>query len=346
MLKLPAFKHFQFDTGETATVFQDDHKFWVFYIIPGFPTVRMDPNGNPVFLLIKYAFSDESREENPELPRGGGYMVFDSELKVSADHQEAIVGDLQDWVDAEWERLKHLPDDRIRTLRMGATFIDSIGQHWSNSGMAGGPMASVGTSTDLTLRMPGTGFTPPSTSAPAPAVVIGEPLWKEGKVTMTAPASAGLVQNKVGERPASLIGNNVAAFSLDLTADGATFMQKTLVSPDGSGATDLTPIQVVYELTMLAKLPPARLYIKFNTAEVYHAVQELFHEHNNCTDDYFTSENMMTAAIESGLITVKIDMGGVTDDDLEQMMMQQATSTVQQLLTERFAEKEREPLEE
>ena len=91
-----------------------------------------------------------------------------------------------------------------------------------------------------------------------------------------------------------MIGNNVAAFSLDLTPDGATFMEQTLVGRDGRGATDLTPIQVVYELTMLAKLPPATMYIKFNTASLYHAVQELFHEHTNCSDDYFTSENMMT----------------------------------------------------
>ena len=78
----PSILHKQFADGETVTVFQDDDKFWNFCLIPGFPTVRMDPNNNPVFQLIKYNFSDESREENPDLPRGGGYMVFDSELKV------------------------------------------------------------------------------------------------------------------------------------------------------------------------------------------------------------------------------------------------------------------------
>ena len=53
MLKLPAFKTKQFETGETITIFQDDAKFWIFYLIPGFPTVRFDPNHNPVFQLIK-----------------------------------------------------------------------------------------------------------------------------------------------------------------------------------------------------------------------------------------------------------------------------------------------------
>lgn len=346
MMKLPAILHKQFEDGSTATVFQDDKKFWSFCAIPGFPTVRRDAQDNPVFGLFKFNLSDDSREENPDLPRGGGYMVFDSELKVSEKNLKELTKDLEKIVEDEFERLKRLPNDKVRELTLGATFNDTIGKHWGQGSMAGGPMASPQTSSTTTLTMPGTGFTRPQRNEAAPKPVIGEPLWKSGKVTMNAPSSAGLVSNKIGERPASLIGNNVAAFSLDLTPDGATFMQQTLVGRDGRGATDLTPIQVVYELTMLAKLPPATMYIKFNTASVYHSVQELFHEHHNCTDDYFTSENMMSTAIEAGLVTVKIDSGGITDEDILQMLMQQATSTVQELLANKFAKKERAPMEE
>ncbi|MGE0320339.1 MAG: hypothetical protein AB7I44_19680 [Hyphomicrobiaceae bacterium] len=344
MIRLPAFQHFQFDDGETATVFQDDRRFWVFYAIPGFPRVRIDQNENPVFMMVKYNLSDESREADPTLPRGGGYLVFDSELKLSNDNQETVVNALQDYVDDRWNKLKNRPPSKGKTLELQATFNDQIGSHWGGTGHEGGPRASGTTHTDMSLTIPGTGFTPPT--GDPPKVQLGEPLWKSGKVTMTAPTAPGLVNGMIGERPASLIGNNVAAFSIDLTPDGAMFMEQTLVAPGGAGATDLTPIQVVYELTMLAKLPPASMYLKFNSAQVYHAVQELFHEHNNCSDDYFTSENMMTTAVESGLIQVKIDMGGVTDDDLQQMLMQQAMNTTQQLLTQKFADKERKPLEE
>lgn len=347
MLKLPAFKHKQFQTGETVTIFQDDAQFWKFYLIPGFPTVRTDPQGNPVFQLIKYNLSDQAREADPSLPRGGGVMVFDSELKVKAEHQAEIEKELKTYVQNEWERLKRLPNDKVRTLTLGAAFNDSIGGHWAGSGMAGGgPMATPGTHSTMTLTMPGTGFVPPPMDAPAPPVIIGEPLWKSGKVTMNAPSSAGLVSNKIGERPASLIGNNVAAFSLDLTPEGASFMEQTLVGRDGRGATDLTPLQVVYELSMLAKLPPATMYVKFNTSRLYHSVHELFHEHDNCSDDYFTSETTMTTAIEAGLITIKIDAGGVTDEDTIHMLQQQATSMVQELLTKRFADKEERPADE
>ena len=346
MLKLPAFKTKQFPTGESVTIFQDDAQFWRFYLIPGFPTVRFDPNNNPVFLLIKYKFSDQSREENPQLPRGGGFMVFDSELMVKAEQRTEIEKELQEWVKQEWERLKRLPDDRVRSLTLGSTFNDTIGGHWTQPGMEGQTRADPTTGSSMTLTMPGTGFTAPGTNEPAPKVVIGEPLWKSGKVSMNTVSSTGLVTNRIPERPASLVGNNVAAFSVDLTPDGATFMEQTLVGRDGHGATDLTPIQVVYELTMLAKLPPATMYIKFNTASLFHSVHELFHEHDNCSDDYFTSENMMSTAISAGLVTVKVDMGGITDADTQQMLMQQATSTVQTLLTARFANKERKPMEE
>ena len=345
MMKLPAHLHKQFPTGETVTVFQDDAQFWKFYLIPGFPTVRTDPNGKPVFQLIKYNFSDQSREENPDLPRGGGYMVFDSELKVKAEHQEAIIEELQTFVQQEYDRIKSNPNKKMRQLHLGATFNDTIGGHWSQPGHEGTPRANPTTSSDTTLEMPTHDDGPPLPDE-VPKVVIGEPLWKSGKVTMNAPQSAGLVSNKVGERPASMLGNNVAAFSLDLTPDGASFMQQTLVGPDGHGASNLTPIQVVYELSMLAKLPPATLYVKFNTSSLYHSVQELFHEHTNCSDDYFTSENMMSTAIEAGLVTMKVDAGGIEDEDMIQMLTKQGMDMVQTLVADRFAAKERAPAED
>lgn len=348
MLKLPAFKHYQF-AGETVTVFQDDAQFWKFYPVPGFPTVRMDKNENPVFMLIKYNLSDESREENKDLPRGGGYMVFDSELKVSEEALKKVTEDLQKYSDEEWQRIQNLPDDSVKFLTMGATFNDTIGEHWKQPGMAGGAKATPTTGTTSTLQIPGPGDNTDLKAlagANKPTVVIGEPLYTSGKVTMNAPSTAALVTGKIGERTASLIGNNVAAFSLDLTTDGATFMEKTLVDADGTGGSDLVPIQVAYELTMLATLPPATMFVQFNTSSVYHACQELFHEQHNCTDDSFTSENMMTSAMESGLVDIKIDMGGITDPDIQKMLTQQAMSMTQELLTNKFADKEREPLEE
>jgi hypothetical protein len=176
MLKLPAFKHYQFNDGSTATVFADDAHLGRFYPIPGFPTVRLDQNNNPVFQLIKYNLSDESREENPDLPRGGGYMVFDSELKIKSENLEEIRKDLQEWCDNEWERIKRLPNDRVRTLTMGATFNDQIGEHWKKKGMQGTPRASsTSGAPSLTLTMPGPGENVALQEGGKPTVVFGDP---------------------------------------------------------------------------------------------------------------------------------------------------------------------------
>ena len=79
MLKVPSFAYYD---DLRVSVYQDDTMFWKFYFIPDYISIRKDINGNPVFLLIKYAFGDQDREENPDLPRGGGYMAFDVEMRV------------------------------------------------------------------------------------------------------------------------------------------------------------------------------------------------------------------------------------------------------------------------
>ena len=77
MLKVPAFQYYE---DLRVTVFQDDTLWWKFYLLPDYVSIRRDVNGDPVFLLVKYAFSDQDRDENEELPRGGGLVAFDIEL--------------------------------------------------------------------------------------------------------------------------------------------------------------------------------------------------------------------------------------------------------------------------
>ena len=69
-------------------------------------------------------------------------------------------------------------------------------------------------------------------------------------------------------------------------------------------------------------------------------------EHENCSDDYFTSEKMTSQAIAAGVVTVKIDTGAITDETIIQSLQQQATNKVQELLKDRFTKKERAPMEE
>ncbi len=67
MLKIPAFRRI-----DNVTVYQDDAVWNRFYLVPSLPAIRLDENGRPVFLLAIYHVSDQAREANPDLPRGGG----------------------------------------------------------------------------------------------------------------------------------------------------------------------------------------------------------------------------------------------------------------------------------
>src|SRR5436309_731251 len=84
--------------------------WWKFYLIPDYVSIRQDINGHPVFLLIKYAFSDQDRQENKNLPRGGGFMVFDVELSVREADYPKIIAELQQSVNSQWQQLKALAD--------------------------------------------------------------------------------------------------------------------------------------------------------------------------------------------------------------------------------------------
>ncbi|MCB0000568.1 MAG: hypothetical protein KDE56_32605, partial [Anaerolineales bacterium] len=79
MLTVPAFR-----TIADTTLFRDDALWYKFYPIYAYPSVRLDKNGNPVFFMAKYAFSDQDRESNPKLPPGGGYLNFDIQFDVPA----------------------------------------------------------------------------------------------------------------------------------------------------------------------------------------------------------------------------------------------------------------------
>ena len=73
MLKVPSYRYFK---DQRVTAYQDNTVWWKFYLIPDYVSIRRDANGDPIFLLIKYAFSDQDRAKNPSLPVGGGFDGF------------------------------------------------------------------------------------------------------------------------------------------------------------------------------------------------------------------------------------------------------------------------------
>ena len=90
-----------------VTVWGDDTDFFKFYLTSAHPRVRLNEQGDPIFLLVQYAISDEDRSDDPSLPDGAGYMNFDATFAVTDDEQEAAREEMQKRVDAEWERRRN-----------------------------------------------------------------------------------------------------------------------------------------------------------------------------------------------------------------------------------------------
>lgn len=104
MLLLPAFQRI-----EDVTVYGDDSVWYRFYLIGKDPSVRRREDGSPVFLLVKYAFDEESNDGRLQLPPGGGTMNFDVEFVIPADVDARVRKQLQTWVDEEFNRRKRDP---------------------------------------------------------------------------------------------------------------------------------------------------------------------------------------------------------------------------------------------
>lgn len=335
MLKVPAYAYFE---DLRVTVFQDDTLFWKFYVIPDYISVRRDQNDNPVFLLIKYAFGDQDRVVNPALGRGGGFMAFDVEMRVAEQDQAELLTRLQALVDDEYKRLKALADahhENVEGMRL------SSWAYANNRSM----------STSLSIHDVKLGLRPDAPESPpgnkAPAVILSVPTWTEGTFSVSAPQAASLVSHRVVEGPLSLVGSNVASANMDLTEAGATFMEKTLVNRDGTGGSDLTPIQVRFDLKMWARLPPVRLSIEADTRSVYQGLRAVMHdfEGNTCNEDeLYHFDQHLKMAVESNLIKISFDTGTLKlDDKFVNELRATAMEIVTNLMEEKFFKKEDAP---
>ena len=100
MLQVPALTQI-----DDFTIYGDDTYFFRFYPLCRNPGLRVDEQGEPVLLLLKYELSDQDRQRNPTLPQGGGYLSFDTPYGASEAQLAELREALQPRVDAEWQRL-------------------------------------------------------------------------------------------------------------------------------------------------------------------------------------------------------------------------------------------------
>ena len=291
MLQVPAFAQIN-----GVTIFADDALFYKFYPIAASPSICLDKNGRPVFLLVKYAISDEDRLAKPNLPAGGGYVNFDVQFDVSEADLTEISKILQPGVESTWNRLKN-----------------GTAQEKALPGVAG--------------------------TTQAPKVEFGIPAWSGGKSAMDAPQSDELVQARVSEAEPSALTANVAVFSMTLTPAGASFMQRTMVRPSGSGI-DLTPIQVTYDLKFWARLPAVRIQVKADSQKIHQYIKKVMDGKgvDQCTTYDFQHTDISEDTVKtSGAIDVQIDTGsGALPNEVIEELRKYSLELVKQMIQSTF----------
>ena len=103
-----------FDTIEGLTVFRDDDDFAHFYYLPRTLRIVHGSDGKPMFVFLKYQFPVERETEDE---KGGGYLVFTTELVEDAGFLESTVKTkLMDRMRAERPDDPQLPQPKLTSM--------------------------------------------------------------------------------------------------------------------------------------------------------------------------------------------------------------------------------------
>jgi hypothetical protein len=115
----------------------------------------------------------------------------------------------------------------------------------------------------------------------APIAAVAPISWLGGTVSLVLQQGALIEKINAAARP-SLVGTNIACFSLELSELGTAVFKETLSTGSGS------MIQVHYHLTFYARLPEMSAWGTWNASEFYSFFQDINTEDNFWSEDSYT----------------------------------------------------------
>jgi hypothetical protein len=178
-------------------------------------------------------------------------------------------------------------------------------------------------------------------SGPPPQVELGTITFTRGTCTFLLSDSSGALIQKVNSaaKP-SLYGKNVAAFSLELTPEGATLFEQTMQG-EGVGG-----VAVVYDMWMWAQLPPLTGNAWFFGHEFYSFYQTIDIDERLCGDDDYR-ETIREQLYSSETLGVDITTGFAIpgDPDGTRKLVDSVRSSLQRALEEAVARKALKPID-
>ncbi len=147
--------------------------------------------------------------------------------------------------------------------------------------------------------------------ANVPQVEIAPITWTRGTANFLLSDSTGALIEKVnGAAKPSLYGKNVAAYSLELTPEGATLFEATMQGKGVGG------VAVEYDLWFWARMPPITGHAWFYGTEFYSFFQDVDIDWDACGDDEYR-ETIRERFYSSESNGVTVDMAYAIPGDPE-----------------------------
>src|SRR5689334_14680005 len=95
-----------------VNVFNDDQSPYRYHLVADQPRIRMREDGTPAFRFLKY----RNPIDRPDGRKGGGFLVFDTELVVSDAQRQAVVAALQERINQQFPGDAPKPQVEVETL--------------------------------------------------------------------------------------------------------------------------------------------------------------------------------------------------------------------------------------
>lgn len=290
-----------------VAVFPDDEDCNLFYAIKTSPEIRVE-NGQPIFSGLFWTDrADGSTASVAGL--AGGWINFDAHLGVSEDVLNEISAKLKSAQVQEGRRKALIKKEKERL--------------------------------GLIARARGETSIPEPDIPPVKEIRYGAVNFTEGTVTLLEEQGGDLVPWSSAGGPASLIGDNNAAFALRLSPTGAAIWYKAL--KDGIKA-----ISVRYDLKFQLRLPSLEIRAwagSTQTSEIDRKVERVWRNTDQgCSDadvERINVKEVTETLVEEGLMNIEIRKGSseISDEHVSQlrnMAMKLIEDKVQEIIKSRI----------
>ncbi|MET8161531.1 hypothetical protein ABZT47_34675 [Sphaerisporangium sp. NPDC005289] len=161
-------------------------------------------------------------------------------------------------------------------------------------------------------------------------VRLGAVQWAKGTAKLNLAGSAGgfvtSVSNPAGP---SLFGKNITPFTVELTEDGAVLFEAAMKGLGGV-------VQVSYEMSAWARLPPLTGTAGFDSAKYYDFVQEA-KDDAGCGSDEFLNK-IRESIWSKEILNVTITSGGGADERAKEQIRQSLIRTLEDTTAKKMLE--------